>query len=141
MPSLGDPAADLALAYVGLQLAGIPPSNPPTVGTTRLFAWPVGPHRSDPLARVCEDQGARPPALTGAASEAGRPRDPASSGEPVPVEELTAEERERQIALSVPANRAALRDRLRAEGALARLSLPGGSPRAGPLTREPHSSR
>ncbi len=33
-----------------------------------------------------------------------------------PVEELTEEERERKIALAVPANRATLRDRLRAEG-------------------------
>ncbi len=33
-----------------------------------------------------------------------------------PVEELTPDEQERKIALSVPANRPALRDRLRAEG-------------------------
>ncbi len=34
----------------------------------------------------------------------------------VPVEELTAEERERHTALIVPANRPALRERLPAEG-------------------------
>ncbi len=40
----------------------------------------------------------------------------ASTDEPVPVEELTADEQERKTALVVPANRATLRDRLRAEG-------------------------
>ena len=40
----------------------------------------------------------------------------ASTDEPVPTEELTADEQERKTALVVPANRATLRDRLRAEG-------------------------